>query len=156
MDITRTAGGSSGGSTAALAAGLAFLSPGTDRSGSLRVPAHFCGVYGHKPSHAVVPLRGWIPSPPNSPPQLAEPLAVAGPLARTASDLLLSMEVLGGPEGTDALAYRWSMPAPRHTRLRDYRVGFVLDDAACPVDALVRACLEDAVAALEKAGVTMR
>jgi amidase len=155
-DTTRTAGGSSGGSTAALAAGLAFLSPGTDRSGSLRVPAHFCGVYGHKPSHNVVPLRGWVPSPPNGPPPLPEPLAVAGPLARTASDLLLAMHVLGGPEGTDALAYRWSMPAPRRTRLRDYRVGFVLDDPACPVDAPVRTCLEDAVAALAKAGVTLR
>jgi amidase len=66
------------------------------------------------------------------------------------------MQVLGGPEGTDALAYRWAMPAPRHTRLRDYRVGFVLDDPGCPVDTPVRTCLEDAVAALRKAGVTMR
>jgi len=155
-DTARTAGGSSGGSTAALAAGLAFLSPGTDRSGSLRVPAHFCGVYGHKPSHNVVPLRGWVPSPPGAPPQLPEPLAVAGPLARTAGDLMLSMQVLGGPEGTDALAYRWSVPTPRRQRLRDYRVGFVLDDPACPVDAPVRACLEGTVAALAKAGVPLR
>jgi amidase len=155
-DTTRTAGGSSGGSTAALAAGLAFLSPGTDRSGSLRVPAHFCGIYGHKPSHNVVPLRGWVPSPPGAPPQPPEPLAVAGPLARTAGDLMLSMRVLGGPEGGDALAYRWSMPPPRRPLLRDYRVGFVLDDPACAVDAPVRACLEDAVAALAKAGVPVR
>lgn len=155
-DVARTAGGSSGGSTAALAAGLAYLSPGTDRSGSLRVPAHFCGVYGHKPSHNVVPLRGWVPSPPGAPPPLPEPLAVAGPLARTARDLMLAMQVLGGPDGTEALAYRWAMPAPRRQRLRDYRIGFVLDDPACPVDASVRACLEEAVAALRKAGITLR
>jgi amidase len=155
-DVTRTPGGSSGGSTAALAAGLAYLSPGTDRSGSLRVPAHFCGVYGHKPSHNVVPLRGWVPSPPGAPPQLPEPLAVAGPLARTAGDLRLAMQVLGGPDGVDALAYRWSMPPARRQRLRDYRVGFVLDDPACPVDLPVRTCLENAVAALQKAGVMVR
>ena len=60
-DPTRTPGGSSGGSAAALAAGLGYFSPGSDRSGSLRVPASFCGVYGHKPSLNVVPLRGWFP-----------------------------------------------------------------------------------------------
>ncbi len=69
-DVTRTPGGSSGGSTAAIAAGLGYLSPGSDRSGSLRVPAHFCGVYGHKPSLNVVPLRGWFPSPPGGPPMI--------------------------------------------------------------------------------------
>jgi amidase len=155
-DVTRTPGGSSGGSSAALAAGLAFLSPGSDRSGSLRVPAHLCGVYGHKPSLGVVSLRGWIPSAPGGPPALPEGLAVAGPMARTASDLMLSMQVLGGPDGADALAYRWSMPAPRHRRLRDYRVGFVLDDPACPVDTSVRRCLEEAVSALRKAGAALR
>jgi len=64
--------------------------------------------------------------------------------------------VMGGPDGTASLAYRWSMPAPRRTRLADYRVGFVLDDPACPVDAPVRKCLEDTVGALGKAGVTLR
>jgi amidase len=155
-DLTRTPGGSSGGSAAAVAAGLAYVSPGSDRSGSIRVPAHFCGIYGHKPSLGVVPLRGWVPSPPGSPPQVPEVLAVAGPLARSASDLMLSMQILGGPEGEDALAYRWSMPAPRRRRLQEYRVGFVLDDPACPVDAPVRACLEEAIAALRKAGVGLR
>jgi amidase len=69
---------------------------------------------------------------------------------------MLSMQILGGPEGEDALAYRWSMPAPRRRRLQEYRVGFVLDDPACPVDAPVRACLEEAIAALRKAGVGLR
>ena len=155
-DVARTPGGSSGGSTAALAAGLGYLSPGSDRSGSLRVPAHFCGVYAHKPSLNVVPLRGWFPSPPGAPPQLPETLAVAGPIARSAGDLMLAMQVLGGPDGADAFAYRWSMPAPRRQRLQDYRVGFILDDAQCPLDAPVRKCLEEAVAALRKVGVPLR
>jgi amidase len=155
-DLTRTPGGSSGGSSAALAAGLGYLSPGSDRSGSLRVPAHFCGVYGHKPSLNVVPLRGSFPSPPGGPPQLPETLAVAGALARSAADLLMGMQIMGGPGGAEALAYRWAMPAPRQKRLKDYRVGFVLDDAACPVDAPVRKCLEESIAALRRAGVQVR
>ena len=155
-DLTRTPGGSSGGSTAALAAGLGYLSPGSDRSGSLRVPADFCGVYGHKPSLNVVPLRGWFPSPPGGPPQLPETLSVAGPIARSAKDLLLAMQIMGGPDGADTLAYRWSMPAPRRQRLTDYRVGFVLDDDNCPVDALVSKRLQETVAALKAAGVHVR
>jgi amidase len=155
-DLTRTPGGSSGGSTAALAAGLGYLSPGSDRSGSLRVPADFCGVYAHKPSLNVVPLRGWFPSPPGGPPQLPETLSVAGPIARGAKDLLLAMQIMGGPDSAEALAYRWSMPAPRRQRLWDYRVGFVLDDDNCPVDMPVRKRLQATVAALEAAGVQVR
>ncbi len=155
-DLAMTPGGSSGGSAAALAAGLAYFSPGTDRSGSLRLPASFCGVYAHKPSHDVVPLRGWVPSPPGGPPMLPDPISVAGPMARTAADLKLGMQVLGGPDGDVARAYSWSMPAPRRTRLADYRVGYVLDDPACPVDAPVREQLEAAVAALGKAGVRLK
>ena len=60
-------------------------------------------------------------------------LAVAGPLARSARDLALALNVLGGPEGDDVKAWTWRMPAPRHTRLADYRIGCVLDDAFCPV-----------------------
>jgi amidase len=155
-DLKRTPGGSSGGSTAALAAGLAYLSPGSDRSGSLRVPADFCGVYAHKPSLNIVPLRGWFPSPPGGPPQLPETLSVAGPIARSAKDLLLAMQIMGGPDGAEALAYRWSMPVPRRQRLTDYRVGFVLDDDNCPVDVPVRKRLQETVAALKTAGVQVR
>ena len=155
-DASRTPGGSSGGSAAALAAGLAYFSPGTDRSGSLRLPASFCGVYAHKPSVSVVSLRGWAPTPPGSPPQVSDDISVAGPMGRSAGDLRLGMQVMGGPDGDQALAYRWTMPAPRRTRLKDYRVGFVLDDPNCPVDAPVRQALEDAIAALGKAGVQLK
>jgi amidase len=155
-DLARTPGGSSGGSAAALAAGLGYFSPGSDRSGSLRIPASFCGIYAHKPSRDVVPLRGWFPSPPGGPPQLSDLISVAGPMARTAADLKMGMQVMGGPDGDDIKAYRWTLPAPRRTRLSDYRVGYVLDDPSCPVDPAVRERLEAAVAALGRAGVQLR
>ena len=69
---------------------------------------------------------------------------------------MLGMQIMGGPDGTDALAYRWAMPAARRQRLKGYRVGFVLDDPACSVDAPVRNCLQAAVDALGKTGVTLR
>src|SRR5882724_3068833 len=76
-DLARTPGGSTGGGAAALAAGLTYLEPGSDLGGSIRVPAHFCGVYGHKPTLGVVPLRGHIPPPPGGPPGPPSSLAVA-------------------------------------------------------------------------------
>lgn len=155
-DLGRTPGGSSGGSAAALAAGLGYFSPGSDRSGSLRIPAGFCGVYAHKPSRDVVPLRGWFPSPPGSAPQLSDLISVAGPMARTAGDLKMGMQVMGGPDGDDARAYRWTLAVPRRTRLSDYRVGYVLDAPACPVDPAVRERLEAAVAALGRAGAQLK
>ena len=155
-DLARTPGGSSGGSAAALAAGLGYLSPGSDRSGSLRVPASFCGVYAHKPSRDIVPLRGWFPSPPGSGPTVSDLISVAGPMARSAGDLRTGMQVMGGPDGDEARAYRWALPAPRGRRLPDYRVGYVLDHPACPVDPPVRERLEAAVATLARAGAQVK
>src|SRR3989442_1580119 len=91
-DLARTPGGSTGGGAAALAAGLTYLEPGSDLGGSIRVPAHFCGVYGHKPTLGVVPLRGHIPPPPGTPPGPPPLLPVAGPLARSAADLRAALE----------------------------------------------------------------
>ena len=80
-DRTRTPGGSSGGSAAAVAAGFTSLELGSDIGGSIRVPSHCCGVFGHKPSHGLVPQRGHIPGEPGT---LSErDLNVIGPLART-------------------------------------------------------------------------
>jgi len=150
-DLTRTPGGSSGGAAAALAAGLVPLELGSDIGGSIRVPAGFCGVYGHKPTHGLVPQRGHLPGPPG---QLAEPdLAVVGPLARSAQDLSLVLDLIAGPEDDRAIAYRLRLPPARAQRLRDYRAAAWLDDPAFPIDAGVRTVLEQAVDTLRHAGL---
>jgi amidase len=154
-DVTRTPGGSTGGGAAALAAGLGYLSIGSDIGGSIRIPAHFCGVYGHKPTLNLVSRRGQIVSPPGGPPSPPTDLAVAGPLARSAADLKTVLEVVGGPDSEDAIAYRWSLPPARGSRLTDYRIGFVLDDKFCPVTAEVKEVLATAIEALRKNGVTL-
>jgi amidase len=149
----RTPGGSSGGAAAALAAGLTPLELGSDLAGSIRSPAHFCGVYGHKPSRGLVPNRGHIPGPPGT---LAEPdLATVGPMARSAEDLALALRIAAGPLAPEAAGWRVELPAPRHARLSDYRVAAWLDDPYCPVDAPVRAVLEQAVDRLRAAGVAV-
>src|SRR5213078_4877681 len=96
-DIERTPGGSSGGSAAALAAGYVALEAGSDIGGSLRVPTHYCGVFAHKPSYGLVPTRGHTP--PNVPPLPVDiDLAVVGPMARSAADLALALDVVAGPD----------------------------------------------------------
>jgi len=152
-DLERTPGGSTGGGAAALAAGLSYLSIGSDIGGSIRIPAHFCGVYGHKPTLEVVPQRGHIPPPPSGFPSPRLDLPVAGPLARSATDLKAAMQVLGGPDRDRAIAYRWSLPPARGSRLRDYRIGFVFDHELCPVVPEVREVLESTVDSLSRAGV---
>jgi amidase len=152
-DPLRTPGGSSGGDAAAVAAGLTHFSIGSDLAGSVRIPAHFCGVYGHKPTLDVVPTVGHIPPPPGAPPGGPSELGVVGPLARSAGDLRAILQVIGGPHGDDAAAYRWSLPSARRSRLADYRIGFVGDDRACPVAPDALAVLTSAIDALRKAGV---
>ncbi|MEP7102750.1 MAG: amidase family protein, partial [Burkholderiales bacterium] len=118
-DHTRTPGGSSGGGAAALATGMVPLELGSDIGGSIRVPAHFCGVFGHKPSFDLLPSRGHAPPTVDG---AGIDLAVCGPMARSAADLELAMGVLAGPDGDEANGYRLALPAPRVPTIADLRV----------------------------------
>lgn len=150
-NTAHTPGGSSGGAAAAVAAGLSAFEVGSDIGGSIRTPAHFCGVYGHKPSHGLIPMRGHIPGPPGTVSETD--LAVAGPLARSAEDLALAMDVLTGAHGTAAKAWQLRLPKARHKSLKKFRVACWLDDKYCPVDTHTRTALNNVVTALRNAGV---
>jgi amidase len=150
-DLARTSGGSSGGAAAALAAGLTALELGSDIGGSIRSPAHFCGVYGHKPSFGIVPARGHIPGPPGT--LSHADIAVLGPMARGADDLALALDILAGADTDLATAWRLQLPAPRHATLRGFRVAAWLGDEAGPIAPEVEACLRAAVDALRREGV---
>jgi amidase len=145
-DVTRTVGGSSGGSAASVAAGFAPLEIGSDIAGSVRTPAHYCGVYGHKPSYGIVPTRGHIPGPPGT--KAEADLGIVGPLARTPEDLGLMLDVLAGPDELEAPGWTLELPPPRAERLEDFRVGVWMDDPLCPIDSAVRTQLEQTIEAL--------
>ncbi len=152
-NTTLTCGGSSGGSACALAAGFTAFEIGSDIGGSIRTPAGWCGVYGHKPTHGIVPSRGHIPGPPGT---LAEPdLAVLGPMARSAADLELLLGLQAGPRDDVARAWRLDLPAARRGKLAEYRVAAWIDDDAFPVDPAVRRVLADTVKALRSAGASV-
>jgi amidase len=125
-DLTRTPGGSSGGPAAALAVGYVPLELGSDVGGSLRAPAHFCGVCAHKPSLDLVPLRG--AGYPETPPiPVVGDMSVGGPMARSAADLALELDVIAGPDPMwNGIGYKLALPPPRHDQLAEFRV-LVLD-----------------------------
>jgi amidase len=155
FDLGRTPGGSSGGSSAALAAGYGPLSLGSDIGGSLRVPAFHCGVYAHKPTFALAPSRGHTP--PSFPPlPLDRDLAVIGPMARSAADLSLLLDVIAGPDPLEAgKAYQLALPPPRHHELKNFRVLLIDTDPVMPTDKAVRGGMEKLAANLGKAGVSI-
>lgn len=155
-DLTRTPGGSSGGSAAALAAGLSYLSVGSDIGGSLRVPASFCGIFSHKPTLDLVSLNGHEPGGSTSSPGFSTGLAVAGPMARSARDLMAALKALGGAEGYQRKAWSWKLPPPRKRALKEFRVGYVLDSPMASPTSEVRPLLERTLRALERAGAQMR
>ncbi len=141
-DLTRTPGGSSGGSAAALAAGLTGLDTGSDIGASIRNPAHYCGVFGHKPTWEIVSDRGQALPGDHAPTDIA----VVGPLARSAADLKLAFDLLAGADGPNARAWRLELPPPRRKRLEDYRVGVLLSDPQAEVEQ----SYQDAIAALAR------
>ena len=145
----RVPGGSSGGSAAALAAGLTGLEAGSDIGGSIRNPAHYCGIFGHKPTHNLVWMRG------HSPPgdiRGSSDISVIGPMARSASDLDTALRRMAGPDPIQSRGYRLDLPEFPADGLKGLRVAVWSDDEKCPVDQEVRARVEAVAEACRGAG----
>ena len=148
FDLTRGPGGSSGGSAAALAAGLTALEMGSDIGGSIRNPAHYCGVYGHKPTWGVLPSRGHA-----LPGVLTmTDIAVVGPLARSARDLALVVDVTGGADDLHSPGWTLDLPRSSATSLSELRVAVWADDALAPVDQTIKQRVLDVAGLVEAAG----
>lgn len=146
-DNTRSPGGSSGGAAAALATGMIALELGSDIGGSIRVPAHMCGVFGHKPTYGLIPLKGHgFPGTDG----IDVPLAVLGPMARSVDDLSIALNVLAGPVA--GVAYKLDLPPPRHQTLSAYRV-LVLDaHPSAATDSAMRDALHALAGKLDRLG----
>ena len=152
-DQSRGPGGSSGGAAAAVAAGLTGADIGTDIGGSVRLPAHFSGICGHKPSFGIVPQLGYLS---HETYQTGEPdVNVIGPLARSVDDCELLLDVLAGPKQDLQSAWHFTLPGARHPEPNAYRVAAHLDDAVAPVGSQVAAVLHDAVRSIEASGIAV-
>lgn len=127
----RTPGGSSGGAAAAVAAGLTAFEYGSDIGGSIRTPAHFCGVFGHKPSWDIVPTRGHIPGPPGT--IGVSDINVVGPLARYPQDLRLALELTIGSDPALGPVRRPVLLESRKKKPGDFRIAVWPGDKNCPV-----------------------
>ena len=147
-DLEHTPGGSSGGEAAAIAAGMSAGGVGSDGGGSIRVPAHFSGICGLKPTPGRIPATGHFPV-------SAGPFAligVVGPMARTVSDLKVLFEVMQGPDDGDPSAAPVPVRWPREDDLKRIRIGYFEDDGRTPVTAETRAAIQTAAQGLRRAG----
>ena len=140
-DLSRSPGGSTGGGAAALAAGLTPLEFGSDIGGSVRVPAAFCGVYGHRPSETAWPRSGAFPMAAH--PTVSAVMGVQGPLARSAYDLELALTTVAAAEPGEDVAWRLHLPAARHASFAGLRVAVLPPVPWVPVSAEVRARVDE-------------
>jgi len=147
FDLTRSPGGSSGGSAASLAAGFSALEAGSDIGASLRDPAHYCGVYAHKPTYGICPPRGHSLSGGFAPPDIS----VIGPMARSAKDLATALHVMAGPPEIDS-GIVLQLPKPRTQSLKGLRVAIMTSHDLCPVEAEISGALESLAKFLKKSG----
>src|SRR5256712_2570150 len=150
-DLTRTPGGSSGGEAAAIASGMSAAGVGSDGGGSIRVPAHFSGICGLKPTPGRIPATGHFP---NSVGPFAL-IGVVGPMARTVADLKVLFEVMQGPDYGDPSAAPVPVRWPSEDELKEIRVGYFEGDGRTPVTSETRAAVESAAQALRRAGFTV-
>jgi Asp-tRNA(Asn)/Glu-tRNA(Gln) amidotransferase A subunit family amidase len=148
-DLTRTAGGSSGGEAAAIAAGLSAGGVGSDGGGSIRVPAHFTGICGLKPTPGRIPSTGHYPKS-GGPFAL---LGVVGPMARTVADLKLLFEAMAGPDDGDPCSAPGPLRAIGERELHSVGIGFFEDDGRTPVTAETRLAVTQAAGLLSQCGL---
>ncbi len=149
-DLSRTPGGSTGGGAAAVAAGLSPLEFGGDLGGSIRLPAAFCGIYGHKSSETAVPRSGHFPG--HVLPNDGSYMGVQGPLARTAADLRLALNVIAGPDMGEDVAWSLHLPPSRHEKLSDFRVAIIPPLEWVMVDDAITDTLDNLASQLSHAG----
>lgn len=152
-DLARSPGGSSGGSAAAVAAGLTALELGSDIAGSIRIPCHFCGIYGHLPTWSAVPSRGHIPGPPGT--LSTAPLGVVGPMARGVADLELALAVLVGADLAGVPGGALPPVRPACNRIEGCRIAVWLDNPIVRTDRDVRASLTGLVGLLADRGAVV-
>ena len=150
-NLAHTPGGSSGGSAAATAAGFSGLEAGSDIGGSIRTPAHFCGVFGHKPTWGIVPLSGHelIEGVPDA------DVSVCGPLARSAEDLRLALDVMAGPTEREAVGWKLDLAPAGVDKLNGLRVAVWATDDLAPVCRDIEKLAMDVVKMLEDRGATV-
>ncbi|TMF45595.1 MAG: amidase [Chloroflexi bacterium] len=139
-NIERTPGGSSGGAAAALAAGMTPFDIGTDLSASIRIPAHFCGVFGLKPTEQRVPLTGLLPGLPG--PRSVRIMSCIGPMARTVEDLALLYSIIAGPDGRDTEVQPVPVDEVPQLELKQLRIAFAPTFPGFPVAAEIREAVE--------------
>lgn len=151
-DLERTPGGSSGGEAAAIAAGMSAGGVGSDGGGSIRVPSHFSGICGLKPTPGRIPATGHYP-PSGGPFSM---IGVVGPMARTVPDLKLMFEVMQGPDDGDSCAAPVPLRWPSEEEVRKLRVGYFEDDGRTPVTPETRAAVRTAAEALQHAGFQVK
>jgi amidase len=140
-NIERTPGGSSGGAAAALAAGMTPFDIGTDLSSSIRIPAHFCGLFGLKPTEQRVPLTGLIPGLPG--PRPVRIMSCIGPMARTVDDLALLYAIIAGPDGRDTEVQPVPVDEVPELELKQLRIAFAPTFPGFPVAADIRDAVEE-------------
>jgi len=150
-DLARSPGGSSGGAAAALAAGFTSVEIGTDIAGSIRFPAHFCGLYSHKPSHGIVTQennerKGQL---------VSTDLSTAGPMARSPDDLALLLDILAAPGDAISKAWHFRLPPSRKKALGEFRIGLLRNSDLAPIDNAYQTAIGNFVSQLELSGASV-
>lgn len=149
-DLERTPGGSSGGSAAALAAGMTGFETGSDIGGSIRNPAHFCGIFGHKPTWNLLPPRG------HAPPGILTPsdISVIGPMGRSAADLRIGVDAMAGPNEIEGRGFQLALRSSSKP-ISEWKVAVWANDSVSPVGVAVQERIHKVAKTLERLGATI-